>query len=290
MSAIYRDLDQAALDAQYNLRRAVPAHPAYFARWAAESAQVRARTRCRLGIAYGAGANATLDLFPADAAAAPLLVFIHGGFWQAMDKSDFSFVAPAYLAAGIAVAVVGYTLAPATDMDGIVAQIRAAVVFLARQGAALGIDPRRIFLAGHSAGGHLTAMAMLTDWSSLGLGRDPLRGGCAISGVFDLEPIRLSYLNAVIGLDAITAARNSPLRLLAGAAPPAGPLILAVGGRETDEFRRQQAIFAASYSARFRAPAIIAQPDDDHFSIMDRFGERDSPLCGALVDAVTQNT
>jgi arylformamidase len=294
MTALYHDLDQAALDAQYNLRRAVPAHPAYFARWAAESAAVRARMPCRLDFAYGDAPQATLDLFPAlfpaAAAPAPLLVFIHGGYWQAMDKSDFSFVAPAYLAAGIAVAVVNHTLAPASDMDVIVAQIRAAVVFLARQGAALGIDARRIFLAGHSAGGHLTAMAMLTDWSGLGVAGDPVRGGCAISGVFDLEPIRLCYLNRAIGLDAAAAARNSPLRLLAVAAPPAGSLILAVGGRETDEFRRQQAAFAAAYGARFRAPAVVAQPDDNHFSIMDRLGERDSPLCGALVDAITQNT
>jgi arylformamidase len=132
MTALYRDLDQAALDAQYNLRRAVPAHPAYFARWAEESAAVRARMPCRLDIAYGGAPEATLDLFPAPVAPAPLLVFIHGGYWQAMDKSDFSFVAPAYLAAGIAVAVVNHTLAPAADMDAIVAQVRAAVVFLAR--------------------------------------------------------------------------------------------------------------------------------------------------------------
>jgi arylformamidase len=289
MTALYRDLDQAALDAQYNLRRAVPAHPAYFARWAEESAAVRARMPCRLDIAYGGAPQATLDLFPAPVAPAPLLVFIHGGYWQAMDKSDFSFVAPAYLAAGIAVAVVNHTLAPAADMDAIVAQTRAAVVFLARQGAALGIDARRIFLAGHSAGGHLVAMAMLTDWSRLGLDRDPVRGGCAISGIFDLEPIRLCYLNRAIGLDAAAASRNSPLHLIAAAAAPAGPLILAVGGRETNEFRRQQAAFAGAYGARFRAPAVVAQPDDDHFSIMDRFAEADSPLCRALVGAITES-
>jgi arylformamidase len=289
MTALYRDLDQAALDAQYNLRRAVPAHPAYFARWAEESAAVRARMPCRLDIAYGGAPEATLDLFPAPVAPAPLLVFIHGGYWQAMDKSDFSFVAPAYLAAGIAVAVVNHTLAPAADMDAIVAQVRAAVVFLARQGAALGIDARRIFLAGHSAGGHLTAMAMLTDWSRLGLGRDPVRGGCAISGIFDLEPIRLCYLNRVIGLDAAAASRNSPLHLVAAAAAPTGRLILAVGGRETNEFRRQQAAFAGAYGARFRAPAVVAPPDDDHFSIMDRFAAADSPLCRVLVEAITES-
>ena len=290
MTALYRDLDQAALDAQYNLRQAVPAHPAYFARWASESAAVRARTRCRLDIAYGGGKKATLDLFPANAAPAPLLVFLHGGYWQAMDKSDFSYIAPAYLDAGISVAILNYALAPEAEMDEIVAQIREAMAFLARNGGALGIAAQRIFVAGHSAGGHLTAMAMLTDWSRLGLDHDPMRGGCAISGVFDLEPIRLCYLNKVIGLDAAAAVRNSPAHLLATATAPRGPLILAVGGKETEEFRRQQEAFAASYGARFRAPAMIAQPDEDHFSIMDRLGERDGPLWRALVDAITQSS
>ena len=118
---IYRDFDQAALDAQYNLRAAVPDHPAYFARWAETSRAVREQHRCRLDLAYGAGAKETLDFFPAGrsmpTAPAPLLVFIHGGFWQAMDKSDFSFIAPAFIAAGISVAVVNYALAPSVGMD-----------------------------------------------------------------------------------------------------------------------------------------------------------------------------
>jgi arylformamidase len=285
---VYRDLDQAALDAQYNLRRAVPSHPAYFARWAAESRAARAILGGRLDLAYGAAAGETLDLFPASGAPAPLLVFIHGGYWQAMDKSDFSFVAPAYRAAGIGVAIVNYTLAPAAGMDTIVAQIRRSVAFLAGEGAALGVDPDRIFLAGHSAGGHLTAMAMLTDWASFGLAADPISGGCALSGIFDLEPIRLCYLNQALGLDAAAVRRNSPLHLIAAAPPPRGSLILAVGGHETAEFRRQQAEFAASCIARRWRCTVVAQPAEEHFSIVDRFGEAGSPLCAALVDAIRQ--
>ncbi len=289
MSAVYRDLDQAALDAEYNLRAAVPSHPAYFARWAAESEMVRDRVRCRLDIAYGSGRLETLDLFPADCPAAPLLVFLHGGYWQAMDKSDFSFIAPAYRAAGISVAIVNYTLAPEAEMDAIVAQTRRVIVFLARNAGSLGIAAGRIFVAGHSAGGHLTAMAMLTDWSQLGLDRNPIAGACAISGVFDLEPIRLCYLNKVLGLDADTARRNSPLRLLADSAPLGTPLLLAVGGRETREFQRQQAAFVALCRARAWNPVILAQPAGDHFSIVDRLSEPDSPLCAALIAAITQS-
>jgi arylformamidase len=287
---VYRDLDQAALDAQYNLRAAVPSHPAYFARWAAASAAVRARFRPRLDLAYGAAPGETLDFFAADRAAAPLLVFLHGGYWQAMDKSDFSFVAPAYLAAGIAVAIVNYTLAPAAAMDDIVAQIRRSVAFLARAGGALGIDPGRIFLSGHSAGGQLTAMAMLTDWPSFGLAGDPLLGGCALSGIFDLEPVRLCYLNTALGLDAAAARRNSPLHLLATARRPRGGLVLAVGGGETAEFHRQQAEFAAAWRERRWDCRVVAQPGEEHFSIVDRFGEQESALCVALIDAITQSS
>ncbi len=288
MTGVYRDLDQAALDAQYNLRAAVPTHPAYFDRWAAESRMVRDGTRCRLDIPYGSGRLEALDLFPADGSPAPLLVFLHGGYWQAMDKGDFSFIAPAYRAAGIGVAIVNYSLAPQAAMDAIVMQICRAIAFLARNAASLDIDARRIFLAGHSAGGHLTAMAMLTDWPRLGFDRNPLCGGCAISGVFDLEPIRLCYLNKILGLDAEAARRNSPIHLLAATAPPEIPLILAVGGRETAEFQRQQATFAALCRARAWQPAVLAEPDEEHFSIVDRLGERNSPLCAALIGAITQ--
>ncbi len=131
--------------------------------------------RCRLDIPYGGGKLETLDLFPAASAGPPVLVFLHGGYWQAMDKSDFSFIASLFHAVGVAVAVVNYNLAPAAGMADIVAQVRRAVAFLAANGESLGIGRSRFFLAGHSAGGHLTAMAMLTDWSRFGLDRDPLR-------------------------------------------------------------------------------------------------------------------
>jgi arylformamidase len=288
VTALYRGLDQAALDAQYNMRQAVPAHPAHFARWAAASRAVRDRGRCRLDIPYGGGKLETLDLFPAASAGPPVLVFLHGGYWQAMDKSDFSFIASPFHAVGVAVAVVNHTLAPAAGMDDIVAQVRRAVAFLAGNGESLGIGRSRFFLAGHSAGGHLAAMAMLTDWSRLGLDRDPICGGCAISGIFDLEPIRLSYLNKVLGLDAAAARRNSPTRLLATAAPPDHPLVLAVGGRETAEFHRQQAEFAAEWGRRGGKLTVVDQPAEDHFSIVDRFGEWLSPLFTALLGVMVK--
>ena len=292
---IYRDFDQAALDAQYNLRAAVADHPAYFARWAETSRAARAQLRCRLDLAYGPGPSETLDLFPADLfpaarAPAPLLVFFHGGFWQAMDKSDFSFIAPGFVADGISVALVNYALAPSVGMDEIVAQSRAAIAWLVRNARALGIDAGRIGISGHSAGGHLAALALLTDWAGLGIA-DPVHAACAISGIFDLEPLRLSFHNRALALDAASVERNSPARLLGrrDSQRPAGAVILAVGGAETDEFLRQQAEFAALCRSVGPQCEVVSQEREHHFSIVDRFSDRLDKLHRAVVSALSRN-
>jgi arylformamidase len=275
--ALYRDYDRAGLDAQYFLRARVPEHPEYFRRWAEDSAAVRRTRPCQLDIPYD---GERLDLFPAERRPAPCLLFIHGGYWQALDKSDFSFLVPAFQDAGVAVAVVNYTLAPKAGMDEIVRQNRAAVAWLQRNAREYGLDPARIHVAGHSAGGHLTAMVLATDWSAFGLDRDPVRGACAISGLYDLEPIRLCYLNDVLGLDAIGAERNSPIHHLPKQSPP---LILSVGTGETDEFLRQQEAFAAAWRAAGLALEVADQSGDHHFAVVERLGESQGPLHRAVM-------
>jgi arylformamidase len=275
--ALYRDYDRAGLDAQYFLRARVPEHPEYFRRWAEDSAAVRRTRPCQLDIPYD---GERLDLFPAERRPAPCLLFIHGGYWQALDKSDFSFLVPAFQDAGVAVAVVNYTLAPKAGMDEIVRQNRAAVAWLQRNAREYGLDPARIHVAGHSAGGHLTAMVLATDWSAFGLDRDPVRGACAISGLYDLEPIRLCYLNDVLGLDALGAERNSPIHHLPKQSPP---LILSVGTGETDEFLRQQEAFAAAWRGAGLALEVADQPGDHHFAVVGRLGESQGPLHRAVM-------
>jgi arylformamidase len=275
--ALYRDYDRAGLDAQYFLRARVPEHPEYFRRWAEDSAAVRRTRPCQLDIPYD---GERLDLFPAERRPAPCLLFIHGGYWQALDKSDFSFLVPAFQDAGVAVAVVNYTLAPKAGMDDIVRQNRAAVAWLQRNAPEYGLDPARIHVAGHSAGGHLTAMVLATDWSAFGLDLDPVRGACAISGLYDLEPIRLCYLNDVLGLDALGAERNSPIHHLPKQSPP---LILSVGTGETDEFLRQQEAFAAAWRGAGLALEIADQPGDHHFAVVGRLGESQGPLHRAVM-------
>jgi arylformamidase len=279
--ALYREYDRAGLDAQYFLRGRVPEHPEYFRRWAEDSAAVRRARPCRLDIPYD---QERLDLFPAERKAAPCLVFIHGGYWQSLDKSDFSFLAPAFQDAGIAVAVVNYTLAPKAGMDEIVRQNRAALAWLYRNAGEHGIDAARIHVAGHSAGGHLTAMILATNWAGFGLERNPVRSACAISGLYDLEPVRLCYLNDVLGLDAATAERNSPLRHLPRQSPP---LILSVGTGETPEFLRQQASFAAAWHAAGLPLEVADQPGDHHFAVVARLGELQSPLHRAVIRQIS---
>lgn len=275
---IFRDYDQAGLDAQYNNRAAVPDHPAYFERWARDSAQARETLPCRLDLAYGPGERERLDIFPAGGgASAPALVFIHGGYWKGLDKSDFSYPATALVDAGIAYVAIRYPLAPAAGMDEIVASVRRALAWLWREGRGHGVDPARLVVSGHSAGGHLTAMLLATDWPAVAddLPADLVKGGLSISGLYDLEPVRLSYHNAELRLDAAAARRNSPLHHLPATAPP---LALVVGAEETDEFRRQQQEFLAAWRARGLEGSGAEFAGLNHFSIVDGFYDPASPL------------
>lgn len=265
-----------ALEAQYNIRRAIPGFPAVFARWRERSAAARARLRCRLDLAYGADEAETLDLFlPEGEGPFPVQMFIHGGYWQAMDKSDFSYLAEALVEAGIAVAVVNYALCPQTTIDAIAGQMRRALAWLAREAAGLGLDAGRLQVAGHSAGGHLVAMLM-ADRPSAGR----LCSGIAISGLFDLEPLRATSINAALGLDAAAARRASPLFMT-----PAGgaPLALAVGGAETLAFHDQADALAARWGAAGARIERVALPGRDHFAAVDALAEPESPLFAAAL-------
>jgi arylformamidase len=271
--------ERAALDAQYNLRAAVPEYLEYFARYESDSAALRAHWPGRLDLAYGPTPRQAIDLFLSRARAAPLLVFIHGGYWQSRDRKDFSFVAGPLLERGAAVALLGYDLAPAVRMDTIVEEVRAGLAWLYRHAAAHGCDPARLHVAGHSAGGHLAAMALTTDWRSLGLPEDVIKGVCAISGVFDLEPIRLCYLNEVVGLDQGEARRNSPLHL-----PLHGrcPVSVVVGELETRAFHEQSQSFAARLERDGWPCQLLVQPKVEHFGIVMSMAEADAPVVQAI--------
>lgn len=282
---LYRGYDKEGLDAQYNLRSAVAEHPAYFERWARDSEWARRNRVCRPDLRYGTSEAERLDFFPAagESLPAPLLLFIHGGYWRALDARDFGYLAPGFVRSGIAYASLNYGLAPNVDLPEIVRQCRSAVAWLVDNAEELGVDTDRICVAGHSAGGHLTAMMLLTDWPALrpDLPADLIKGGCAVSGVFDLEPMRLCFLNDDLGLDAAAVADFSPTRLVAGA-DRSSPLILAVGGAETAEFLAQQAEFAEAWRARGFGCHIVELPGKHHFSAVDVLAEGVQPLFRAV--------
>jgi arylformamidase len=271
--------ERVALDAQYNLRAAVPEHLSYFARYEAASGALRAHRPGRLDLAYGATPRQAIDLFLPGTPHAPVLVFIHGGYWQSRDRKDFSFVAAPWLERSTAVALIGYDLAPEVRMDAIVDQVRAGLAWLHRHASSYGCDPLRLFVAGHSAGGHLAAMALATDWQAFGLPADAIKGVCAISGVFDLEPIRLCYLNDVVGLDQAEATRNSPIHL-----PLHGrcPVTVAVGELETRAFLDQSRAYAAKLEQAGWPCELLVQPGVDHFGIVMSMADRDAPIVRAI--------
>ena len=275
-SAVFLGYDQDELDAQYNNRVRFPDYVEHFERWKRWSEETRGKLPCLLDVAFGGSAVETLDIFPAERPGAPICVFIHGGYWYSLDKSDYSFVAEGLRPHGVTTVVNNFGLAPACDMDEIVRQNRAALAWLWRNARReCGADPEWIFVSGHSAGGHLAMMLLGTDWPAFGadLPRDLVKGVCAIGGLFDLEPIRLSYLNGKLKLSAEQARRNSPVH---AAYPSSAPLLLVVGVDESDEYHRQSGLMRDRW-AELGYPVDLLVPQDlDHFNVVNQLR---SPAC-----------
>jgi arylformamidase len=270
-------IDPAWLDVQYNNRARIPAHPQIFERWREASADVRERAAARLDLAYGDGPNETLDVFAADAAAgAPVLVFIHGGWWRSLDKADHSFVAPAFTQAGAMVVVPNYALCPAVTIEAIALQMVRALAWVFRNAALHGGDPRRIVVAGHSAGAHLAAMLMCCDWPAVGadLPADLVPAVLAVSGVYDLAPLRHTpFLQADLRLTAAAVARLSPVRF----APPAGRLLALAGADESEEFLRQNRLVRAAWGARC-VPVCDTVAGANHLTVLHGLAEPEGRL------------
>ncbi len=271
---LYRGMDRPALDAAYNNRAAVADSAAIIARWQEASARFRASHPGRLDLAYGDSPRERLDLFLAAEPNAPTFAFVHGGYWQMNDKEGFAFLAPGVLAQGVNVALIEYTLAPQARMDRIVAEVRRAAAWLAEHLGDFGADPARLYVGGHSAGGHLTAMAMTLN---------PVRGGLAISGLYDLEPIRLCYLNDKLGLDPAEAARNSPMRHLPAMA---GRLVVAYGTAELPELCRQSVEYARLWAEAGLPGEVLPVDGADHFTVLDTLADPNGTLAAALARLV----
>ncbi len=274
---VYRGYDQAGLDEQYNNRARFPDFTRHFEAWGDWSRKTRTQLPRYLDLPFGTSESERLDIFPAEKPGAPLYLFIHGGYWYSLDKSDYSYVAEGLRPHGVATAVNNFGLAPAHDMDEIVRQNRAALAWLYRNAEDYGYDRDRIYAAGHSAGGHLAAMLLATDWLAWGsdLPTDLVKGACAIGGIFDLEPIRLSFLNEKLHLTKGQVARHSPL---SQSYKRKAPLLLIVAKDESPEFHRQSEEMAAFWRT-LGYPADLAVPESlDHFDVVNQLIDPDCPL------------
>ena len=277
---VYGDFTQAELDEALNARGTAPDFDEVLRRYDEDSARVRARFKGRLGVAFGPSAEETLDIFPAERAGAPIQLFIHGGYWRILTRTENSFAAEALVPAGATVVVINYALAPHVSLDEIVRQCRAAIAWTWKNARSFGADPDRLFISGHSAGGHLVGMMLATDWErDFGAPADVVKGAAAVSGLYDLRPVSKSFVNEWLNLDEAAALRNSPLLNL----PRHGcPLIVSYGERDTAEFRRQSDAYLAAWRAKGHPGVYVDMPGFHHFDVMNEIANPASALARAV--------
>jgi arylformamidase len=277
MDYIYRSFDQEELDAQYRAAATVPNMQHFIDDYASLSATARETLDCKIGLKFGPGIEETLDLFPVSTLKdAPLFVFIHGGYWRMLSKNESSFMALNLVDQGVAVAAINYTLVPPADIDQIVAECRRAIKWLYQNVASYGIDPNRIYVGGSSAGGHLTGMTVTGGWQEeYGLPTNVIKGGVPISGLFDMEPLVKCFVNEWMQMSTADGIRNSPAQNL----PTNGcPLIVAVGGDETDEFRRQSKDFSNLWKSQGWTADYLECQGVHHFNAPLELCNSDSAL------------
>jgi arylformamidase len=266
---VWRGMTRAQLDAAYNNSAAVENSRDKIVAWARRSEVTRARAGAVLDLAYGPLPRNCVDIFPCGAVGAPLFAFIHGGYWQRNTKEIFACMADGALARGFDAALIGYTLAPEASLTEIVAEVRAAVRFLRREGPRHGVRAGEIVVSGWSAGGHLTAIAL-----------PEADAGLAISGIFDIEPCRLNYLNEKLNMTLDEQTKLSPIKQLPARSPP---LTITYGTAELPELQRQSRDYHAARKAAGLPSELLALEGHDHFSIVEELAASSGQLTNALV-------
>lgn len=264
--------DGSTLDRLYNNRALVPDYAEYFARWAQASVIARQTPSCRLDVPYGDGPGETLDIFPASGAKAPVLVFIHGGYWRALDKADHSFIAPVFTQSGACVVIPNYALCPVVTVPHIVLQMVKVLAWTYRHIAASGGDPGRITVVGHSAGGHLAAMLVACAWQAYAkdLPTKLVKNALSISGVYELDSIRSTpFLQESLRLTPAQVTKASPAWLprpkVSGGR---GVLCTVAGGAESAAFLQQKELIWQAWGERV-VPVRETLPGMNHFSILE---------------------
>jgi len=270
---VYKHYNQEQLNSQYNNRLHVPDYADYFERWEKLSRQTEKEHTIVKNIFFGDHPGECLDIFPAAMPLAKTIVFVHGGYWHLLDKTLFHFLAATFLKYDVTTVVINYPLAPAASMDVIVSSSRNGIQWLYNNVMRFNGDPSQLYVIGHSAGAHLAAMLLVKEDASF------LKGVIALSGLFRLEPVMLSYVNDVLGMDRKTAISNSPVYL---APVHLCPLLLVIGANETDEFKDQSMELYNTWKNKHTCMELLTIPGKNHYSILDAVTEKGSSLQFAI--------
>ncbi len=283
MTKVYGNRTQEELDFAYNARASVPDFEnTYLPGFTRDSERVRKALPGPRDVAYGPHRDQVCDIFPAEQAGAPVHLFIHGGYWRMLTKNENSYVADVLTPAGATVMVNTYSLCPDVHIDVIVRQCRDFIAWAYKNAHLYGGDPRRLYISGHSAGGHLTGMMLATDWEAdYGLPADVVKGAAPISGLFDMRPLRQAFTNEWLQLSEMATERNSPLFNL----PPKYkcPVIVSYGGDDPIGFHEQSDAYIEALKGHGVDVTYVPLPGLDHFAVGNEYMKADSPLTKAIL-------
>lgn len=275
-AAVWRNYSQPELDRQYNSRGTVPDVGVYLRDYAARTVQAKAHLVCHENLPYGQGPDEIIDIYPASQAAAPVMVFLHGGDWRSLSKDDSGFAAPAFVESGATFVTLDFTLVPQATLPQMGAQVRRGLLWLAENVAAYGCDPHRIHIAGHSSGANLVGQCLMTDWKKEFAARaDLIKSAVMISGLGDLEPVRLSFRNQNLKLSQAVAAQVSLLKQMPGTHCP---LLVAVGEMETDDYRLQSRELSDYWQTHGNNAELMVLPGRHHFDAVIEWADPSGAL------------
>jgi arylformamidase len=276
----YREFQQEEMEYQYNPRESVPEYPQLAKKRAEQSRRVRESAKSWLGVPYGSSPREKLDIYPADQPGGPVLIYIHGGYWRSGSKEDNCNFVPVFTKRGASVVLVEYDLCPSVTISDIVRQTRSAIVWVYRNILRYSGNPSKIYLSGHSAGGHLTAMALAHDWTSEGLPRDLIKGAVATSGVYDLDMVMRISVQEEVRLTPELAQENSPF---VHPPLPICPVIVAVGSAEPKGWQQMSEDLFKLCKERGLDCEYLIVPGANHYTMSEHLADAESPLAQAML-------
>jgi arylformamidase len=277
---VYKGFRPDEMEFQYNPRVSVPEYPELAKVRAAQARKVRESAKSWLNVSYGASPREKLDIYAADNPRGPVLVFIHGGYWRSGSKEDNCNFVPTFTKRGATVVMVEYDLCPQVTVTEIVRQTRASIAWVCKNIRTYGGDPAKLFVAGHSAGGHLTAMPLAHDWPKDGLPADLIKGAVATSGVYDLEMVMKISVQEQVRMTAEAAKLNSPL-----VNPPRVkcPLLIAVGGDEPKGWQQISEDYFQYCKQNGMSVEYLIEPGANHYTMSEHLLDESSPLTRAMI-------